>query len=146
MSKEFHIYLAGAMSGISYAAMQTWRKEVELVFNNMTDYGHFDKIYFFNPVDKFGTAEHMSYANESFAFETDLRKLKESNMVICNLSTGIKSVGTNVELGVAYENHIPVIVYNPDKVELHPWQQMIANYVAENIESLLDVVHEYYLT
>ena len=138
MAKDFRIYLSGAITGLSYPEANGWRKEIEKAF---TEYGNIDvRISFFNPVDKF-----MDYYEERFPFRRDLAELRKADLMIINISKNPNSIGSNIEVGIAYEHKIPVIIYNPEKSNIHPWHLEIADAVTTSVSELIDLVKDFYI-
>lgn len=138
MSKK-QIYLAGAVSGISPNQARGWRDEIAVNLWNVTDH----QWRCFDPCDhmsEFGEA-----ISESEALAYDLDHLRHSRLMIVSFEFNPLSVGTNIEMGVAYENRIPIIGYNPGKLELHPWQEAVCTHVCKNLNGLYQFLADHYL-
>ena len=54
-------------------------------------------------------------------------------------------MGTNIELGAAHNMGIPIIIYNPDKKELHPWHSGISDLIATDMTAIAEIVHDFYI-
>lgn len=141
----YKIYLSGGMTGLSEEEMTTWRKRVKsliYLFANQND------INFFDPTEQCNYVFHylpLKHESEEFMMKFDLRNLLDSDLVVCNISSNPQSVGTNIELGIAYNLQIPVIIYNPSNIELHPWHDAVAEFKTNNMETLVEIIKEYYL-
>ena len=143
MGKKYKIYLSGGMTGLTEEEMKTWRLEVK---NSI--YATESKANFFDPTEQYEYVYHylpLKHEAEEFQMKFDIRNLVDSDLVVCNVSSNPQSVGTNIELGIAYNLHIPIIIYNPSKIELHPWHESIADYKTEDMETLIEIIEEYYL-
>ena len=143
MSKKYKIYLSGGMTGLSEEEMKTWRLEVK---NGI--WATESNTNFFDPTEQFEYVYHylpLKHEAEEFQMKFDIRNLVDSDLVVCNISSNPLSVGTNIELGIAYNLHIPIVIYNPSKIEPHPWHESIADYMTEDMDTLLEIIKEYYL-
>lgn len=137
---NYFIYLAGGMTGLSYEEQINWRLYVESKLKNYEcDY----KVKCFNPVDYY-SLEDTTPEIEEEAMKFDLHKLKESNLVIVNFNAP-KSLGTQSEIAIAWDNHIPVIGLNESKQQLHPWQYSMTSKIFNNMEDMLKYIYKYYL-
>lgn len=139
----YRIYLCGGMTGLSEEAQKGWRSSVK---NEISQYVRQGTIDFFDPTE-YDASGYVSCKQEAeeIAMKLDVRNLISSNLVICNISANPYSVGTNMELGICHNLHIPVITYNPNGVELHPWQEKISDFVVTDLDRLTDIVRDYYL-
>ncbi len=139
MAKNFRIYLSGAITGLSYAEANCWRRDIEKAFTDAIN-ADGKVVTFFNPVDKF-----MDYYEERFPFRRDLAELRKADLMVLNVSQNPHSIGSNIELGIAYEHSIPVVLYNPEKKPMHPWHMEIADTTVTEIQELIDLVRDFYL-
>ena len=139
---NFCIYLSGAMSNVSFEEMTRWRKN----FRDAILYGDYDfkkKIVFFDPTEKF-SFEIKEHKSEKEPFEYDLYQLRNSDLVVVNFNDH-SSIGTAMELMLAYELRIPVIGLNKDGVELHPWLEQCCMRICTNMRELCDYVVKFFL-
>lgn len=131
------IYLSGAISGISIEEMRGWRDEIiEFVSN-------FSKWKCFNPCDHL--LQFRSVIPDAKSVGYDLDMLRHSRIMVVNMQFNPISVGTMIEIGVAYENKIPVVVVNPDHISLHPWVEAIASHICDSIEDAQMCLADHYL-
>ena len=141
----YKIYLAGGMSGISEEEQRGWRKDVQ---TEVFKYIPVRAVEFFDPTE-YGDIQSNYFPNgqeaEEISMRLDLRNLSEAKLIICNLSTNPASVGTNMELGIAHQLKIPVVIYNPSNAELHPWQKAISDFQTDDLELLAEIVTGYYM-
>lgn len=139
----FRIYLAGAMSGISYDEQNTWRKIVKNKLENTYSEYHVNCI---NPVDYYNFEDSPKrYDSELEIMNFDLHKLKHSDLVIVNFNKP-DSLGTMSEIATAYELRIPIIGLKGDLTKLHPWQECMCAKMFTNLNALLDYVRDFYLS
>ena len=119
---KYKCYLAGAMSCYykenCYEKATKWRKKAEEYFINNTD--NFKCI---NPCDYFSIGDNY-HTNNFEPMRFDLRKVKESRVVLVNLEDLYRSLGTSDEIMYAWLNDIPVVGFLED-------------------ENLIDTVHDW---
>ena len=137
---KFKIYLAGGMTGIPDEEQKGWRTKIA----ELSEYLSIN-ISFFNPTKFFPVDRVYTHEEEKKAMRFDLRNLKKADLVIANISTNNKSVGTNMEIATAYELGIPVIIYNPDNSEIHPWQRGMSDFIFNEMEDMLYYINNYYM-
>lgn len=113
----YKIYLAGAMSH--------WYKENKI--EKATQWRERAEKYFANNTENFRCVNPMRYFSIGGNYHTsdfepmrfDLRKVKESRVVLVNLKALDKSLGTSDEILYAYLNDIPVVGFLEDESLLH---------------------------
>lgn len=141
----YKIYLCGGMTGIPRDEQKEWRKAVQ---NEVYQYVSRNSVEFFDPTEYWDIQTNYfpeGQESEEITMKLDLRNLSESSLVVCNISSNPASVGTNMELGIAHNINIPVIMYNPGNVRLHPWQEAISDFQTNDLELLAEIIAEYYL-
>lgn len=138
------LYLAGAMSGVTWEEATGWRDNVISHYITKSNEGELNvDLEIFNPCSYVVDGE-VSSEREDMDF--DLYKLRRSDFVICNWNGD--SIGTAIEIGVAKEHNIPIVVYTEDVDRLskmHPWVKHSAIKVFDNLEDLLVYVDKYFL-
>lgn len=141
----YKIYLCGGMTGVSEKEQKEWRKSVQ---NEVFQYIPKNSVEFFDPTEYSDVQSNYfpdGQEAEEISMKLDLRNLSESSLLICNISSNPASVGTNMELGIAHNLQIPIVIYNPDNTPLHPWQKAISDFQTNDLELLSEIVAEYYL-
>ena len=120
---KYLCYLAGAMSCYyeenNYEKATEWREKAEKYFNF-----YCETIQCINPVH-FYSLDGSDYANISEPMRFDLRKVKESRVVLVNLEDLYRSLGTSDEIMYAWINDIPVIGFLENENLLntvHDWK------------------------
>lgn len=113
----YKIYLAGAMSywhkENKIEKATKWRERAEKYFENYTlNFECINPMRYFSIGDNYHTSDF-----EPMRF--DLRKVKESRVVLVNLEALDKSLGTSDEILYAYLNDIPVVGFLEDECLLH---------------------------
>ena len=111
MSKPI-IYLGGAISDLTQEQYRGWRDKLATNIEVATNY----KWRCFDPCEHLNEFGEVITLEESAAY--DLDHLRHCRLMIASFEYTQKSTGTLIELGVAYENRIPIIGYNPDNLEL----------------------------
>lgn len=149
-----NIYLSGAMGCYPHGSEEPiiWRKKCEEYLKN--------KIYnscfnIFNPTEYFEYGVHR-HKSEKEIMLYELRKVKESNVILVNLKDIEKSIGTSDEILCAYLHNIPIIGFYETDRELnsseiysafHPWkiEQMDRIETGKNaMHNALLYIAEYY--
>ena len=138
MNKDM-IYLAGGISDITWEEARGWRDEFDDLVRSVC--GH--QWACFNPCKHIH--DFCEVISEQEALRYDLDYLRHSRLMIVSFEHTQKSIGTAIELGVAYENRIPIIGYNPNKLELHPWIQSICTHICTDWDGLWMVLCNDYL-
>lgn len=133
------IYLAGAISGLNPEQYMGWRNKLATNLATVTN-GHW---HCFDPCDHLNEFGEVIDEAESAIY--DLDHLRHSRLMIASFEFTQKSTGTLIELGVAYENRIPIIGYNPDKVVLHPWIKTLCTHVCYTENGLYQYLCDHYL-
>lgn len=120
---NYKIYLAGAMSCYykenNVEKAEEWRERAEIYFN--TNDGNFKCI---NPMRYF-SIDGNYHTSDYEPMRFDLRKVKESRVVLVNLEDLYRSLGTSDEIIYAWLNDIPVIGFLEDESlmnTVHSWK------------------------
>ncbi len=137
-----NIYLSGGMSNLSIEEQTKWRQQVK---NAILYEGHdlFYKPNFFDPTQYYGFEEDL-HKSEREAMNFDLYKIRESDVVIVNFNDP-NSVGTAMEMAIAYEYRTPIIGLNRNGVKLHPWLECMCDRICIDMRELVTHVVEFYL-
>lgn len=135
------IYLSGSMSDVSFEEQSKWRQQIQdaIKFN----YEHEKKATFFNPVQYFNFVEKR-YESELEIMNFDLNGLRNSDLVIVNFNNP-SSIGTAMELMLAYEMRIPILGLNKDDTKLYPWLKCCCDRIFNNMKDLVEYTVEFYL-
>lgn len=138
--KEFVIYLAGQMSGISYEESNRWRLVAKDCLENVEcDY----KVKAINPNDYYNFKEK-TYINDKEIIRLDLHKVRTSDLILVDLSG--KSIGTAMEIQHAFDRGIPIVGFTSgDKSEIHPWLEFECDRVFGSIQGALEYIENYHL-
>lgn len=134
-----NIYLAGAIAGLNPNQYRGWRDEVAHNIEMATK-----RVWHcFDPCEHLNEFGEVITPEESLAY--DLDHLRHSRLMIASFEFTDKSTGTLIELGVAHENKIPIVGYNPDGFDLHPWVKTICQHVCSSMEGLYQYLCDHYL-
>ena len=136
------IYLAGPMSHQSFDEQLKWITQLKdgLLYGG---YEYKKKPELFIP-PLYYNFEEKHHKSEREVLNFDLNRLRNSDLVVA-LFNGIESVGTVMEVAIAYENRIPVIVYNTTGGILHPWVQEMSTRECTDMRELVEYIVEYFL-
>ena len=120
---EFRVYLAGAMSchyeENKYEKATKWRERAEIYFANNTD--NFKCV---NPCNYFSISDNY-HTSDFEPMRFDLRKVKESRVVLVSIKDLYRSLGTSDEILYAWLNDIPIVGFLEDETlidTIHPWK------------------------
>ena len=133
------IYLAGKISGIPFADANNWRM---FLSNGLKTKSLIDSWKCFNPCAHIRTNGSAMYDSEYFMY--DLDQLRRSRLVIVSFEFGQDSIGTAMEVAVAFENRIPIIGYNPGEIEVHPWYDMALTHMCYDMDGLILFLCDHY--
>lgn len=145
--KELNIYLGGKMAGLSFDAMNEWRRKIKSLLLTCADEKGV-KLDVVNPCDYF-SFEEKRHQNEAEIMQFDLNKVRNSDIVIVNIADLNTSIGTAIELYEAKRLNIPVIAYNPfgevDYSKIHPWLQCCITRVEDYMNDVKDYIRDFYM-
>lgn len=136
------IYLAGPMSYQSFEEQSKWRTQLKdaLLYGG---YDYVKKPVLFMP-NNYYNFEEKQHKSEREVLNFDLNRLRNSDLVVA-LFNGIESVGTVMEVAIAYENRIPVLVLNMTGGQLHPWVQEMNTRECTDMKELVSHIVNFYL-
>lgn len=135
------IYLSGAISGISEKEAYEWRDETSEFFSSL----ELPWLHVFNPVLHFsqlGLDTNM-YTDEDI-MNLEIHKLHNSDIVFFNCHYP-KSLGSMAEIAIAYERNIPILAFNENNEELHPWLKQMCTKIFKSKEELISYFIDHYL-
>jgi len=140
--KECCIYLAGAMSSMSFEEQTKWRQKVKdaILYGG---YGYNFKPIFVDPTQYYNF-EEVSHKSEKEVMNFDLYKVRTSDLIVVNFNDP-SSLGAAIEIAVAHEYRIPVIGLNQNNVSLHPWLECMCDRICSDMRELVSHIVEFYL-
>lgn len=134
------IYLAGAMSGVTWEEANEWRDDIiEYYYGQELDVN----LEIFNPCLYVADG---AFSSDDEDMKFDLYNLRHSDIMIVNWDAD--SIGTAIEIGVAKEHDIPIFVYTTDAdrlYKMHPWVKNSAMRVFDNMADLLSHINSYWM-
>lgn len=145
LNNVLKIYLAGAMSGLSYHEMNYWRILAQNYLEEPSDMKGY-KIQIINPVE-FYNFENKSHKTEKEVMSYDLWHVKTSDIVLVNIDKLNTSVGTCVELYQCYIQGTPVIAFG-DSAQyelLHPWIKEMIHRYEKYLYKAIEYISDYYM-
>jgi len=139
--KDKCIYLSGAITGIPENEAYEWRDEIEECFKQMD----LPWIHVFNPVTHFSQLglDAGLYTDDDI-MNLEIYKLRNSDIVFYNCHYP-KSLGSMAELSIAYERGIPILAFNENNEELHPWIKGMCVKIFKSKEDLIAYYIEHYM-
>lgn len=150
MRKGLKIYLAGAMSNLSFSEMNSWRINIKNELIRRAQW-HGTDIRVINPVDYYNFKE-IKHKSEREVMQYDLSHVKTSDIVIVNVDGLNTSIGTCIELYEALTRNIPVLAFGT-KIKyqngityqkLHPWIKECITRMDCIQEELVDYITDFY--
>lgn len=149
--KDKKIYLSGAISSIPYEESSEWREKIEdciyeLNKINKANFGRKSpEVYVFNPLRHFSDLSlELGLVDDRELMLVELDKLRKTDVVIYNCKHS-SSLGSMAEIAIAYEHGIPILAFNEDKEELHPWIKCMCTKIFSNIDTMLSFFVNHYL-
>lgn len=141
----FQIYLAGGMQNLSFTKQNEWREKIRksLISRCKKSCADTKPMNIINPVDYYNFKEKL-FDTEKEVMRFDTNFVRNSDLVIVNANDP-KSIGTSMEIAIAYEHHIPVLILNKDIEPLHTWWIEMSDRVFRDSDSLCDYVTDFYL-
>lgn len=144
-----NIYLAGAMEVYKNSdKSKKWREKVKEYFHTYST--DFQCI---NPMDYYSFSNDIS-KNNAEIMRFDLRKIRESDIILVNLKEIRNSIGTSDEILYSYILGKPIIGFLEESVDenelikkIHPWKYTQIDRVETGKNSMLDAceyIRNYY--
>lgn len=144
-NNKLTIYLAGRMSGLCKNDYCKWRSELSDVLMDKA-YLVGSRIQIINPADYFDF-DNMDRHLEKEVMQFDLNMVRQSDVVIVNVSGVSSSIGTAIQLYEAKRLDIPVIAYTEGSVadDIHPWIENCFSTIQMNKNELVDYIYDFYM-
>lgn len=143
------IYLAGAMSCYyntdKHNYPKQWRENVKELVKEF-----YDGITVISPTDYYEIGENY-HKSESEIMRFDLRKIRESDVVLVNLKDLHTSLGTSDEIFYAFISGKPVIGFIEDETkykDIHTWKIEQIDRIEtgkDAIKNSLSYIYKYYV-
>lgn len=134
-----NVYLAGGMAKFgkeNFDEGNAWREDLMGWFPDK-------EINFINPALQFNAFNSDGFSDKMI-MDFDLDIVRKSDLIIVGFNDP-KSIGTQSELAVAYDRHIPIYGINLGDFELHPWQKNMCGKIFDSIEEITDFLKDHYL-
>lgn len=138
----FNIYLCGGMGKFgkeNFDIGNEWRA----YFKEKIEDGYID-TYVCNPNDHFNFKDERDFISDHEVMEYDLYKVRNSDLVVVNFNDP-QSIGSAMELAIAYEKKIPILGLCEHNEELHPWLKTVCNRIFTDREELFLYLGKHYL-
>lgn len=144
--RDFQIYLSGGMGKFgkeNFEESDKWRRYCKRALENYE--GEIYRVNVINPNDYFSFRDETpQYKSNAEVMRFDLYKLRKSDLVIMSFNDK-HSLGSAIELGIAYDRDIPIIGLDVDNQELHPWLTSMCERIFNNIDEMIDYIKDFYL-
>lgn len=134
--------MSGGITGLSFEEANAYRVAWKNFLENIEcDY----KIKCFNPMEYYNFNMPSDTYTEKEIFTFELKKLRKCDLVLVNQSNP-NSIGTAMEIMLAMELNIPILLYIPKDIEAHPWIIECGDKIFNDEDKLLDYVKNKYLS
>lgn len=130
------IFLSGAMSGLDKEQYNSWRIKAEKLFKHYNN-----SIIVINPATYYNFDMDINSYTDREIREFDLNAVRNSNVVLVNLSTD--SIGTSNEEREAEIHNIPIIGFAPHN-NIHPWMKEPCNKICDTLQEAVEYIVTYY--
>lgn len=148
--KQYKIYTAGKMGGLSFEKQIEWRLSLERAVHNLMQYKEANvQVCFVHPPLFYRYGENL-HKSEREAMQWDINQIRDSAIVVVNLDQIESSVGTCMEMGYIEAlnsmstHHIYVIGIGNSKNH-HPWITEIQFRQEPNIDDAARYIVDYLL-
>lgn len=131
------------MGGLSYDKQMIWRRSIETLLRKRTN----KSLIFVHPPMFY---QYGDETNEREARTWEINQLKDSDIVVVDLTTVSDSIGTHIEFGIIEAmnefgyKHIHLIGVGKPNVN-HPWIQMGLLKQVDTLEDAADYIINYLL-
>ena len=126
-------------AGLTIIILGIWRDELAYTIRECNvNWTVFNPSLHISDTPEFGMSERE-------AMNYDLYHLLRSDLVIMNFSYNARSVGSIIELGIAYDHKIPVIGLNETNEELHPWQSAMCLRIFHDYNKMVDYIVDHFI-
>lgn len=142
--REYNIYLSGGMQKFgkdNFDESNSWRLYCK---DTLKLCGCDYRVKVCNPNEMFNFKDEAKYVSEREIMNLNLHKLRQSDLVIVNFNDKW-SLGTQSEIAIAYDRHIPIIGLDEKWQDLHSWQRCMCERIFNNIDKMLDYIEDFYL-
>ena len=137
MSK-FKIYLAGQMTGLTFAEMNGWREEATKLLTSASD-----KIHIANPCLYYNFEIDPTSFTDYECKVFDLWLVENCDLVLVNLNYP-KSIGTAIEMELASRWNKPVIAFGT-REDVHPWMKLCVTKWCKTMEEAVEHILIFYV-
>lgn len=146
MSDVFQIYLAGGMQDLSFEEQNDWRERVcqSIITRHRMLNPRIKEVNVINPVDYYNFQDTL-HDTEKEVMRFDTNFVRNSDLVVVNANDP-KSIGTSMEIAIAYEHHIPVLILNTENKSLHSWWVEMSDKIFDDEEKLCTYIADFYIT
>lgn len=150
ISSTFQIYLAGGMQNLTFEEQNEWREKIvakvklraEVQIDCTCDIS-IPSVHFINPVQYYNF-KYPVHDTEKEIMNFDTRLVRNSDLIVVNANDP-HSIGTSMEIAIAHEHDIPVLILAENGEKLHSWWVEMSDKIFNNADSLYDYIVRFYL-
>lgn len=147
--KTNRVYLAGPITGLSYADGQDWRLQAKTILSEM-GITAFSPLRNKNYLDSIGKIPalvdrkdvHRPLSTPKGIVTRDVHDVMSADALLVNLiGTEAVSIGTVMEIAIAYSHRKPmVLAMEPDNIHEHPFVLEMCGFRVETLQDAIDLV------
>lgn len=141
----FQIYLAGGMQNLSFEEQNEWREKLcdNIIVQCCKINVDTKAVNIINPVDYYNFDKKL-HKTEKEVMNFDTNFVRNSDLIIVNANDP-KSIGTSMEIAIAHEYQIPILILNDRATQVHSWWVEMADRVFDDFETLCTYVVDFYI-
>ncbi len=137
-----NVYLAGPISRVTFRQATEWRDEATRLLNEM-DIQTLDPMYGKQPpaggqdtpIDQ---GDSLGLSPEE-TFERDMSDITNSDVLLVNLEDFVGSIGSPFEIGRAWAEGKPVVVFGADQFKTHPFS-VAFTHMADDLKGAIGAI------
>jgi len=131
------IYLAGPIANLSHEQASQWRLYVETA---LPEFEVFNPMVYNNDTENDNLPNYNGTKRGGEIWQIDKTNLENSDLILANFTGSEKvSIGTAVEIGMAVQLNIPIIVVmENNNIHRHPFICVPAEFVCDNLDKAID--------
>lgn len=141
-----NVYLAGPISRVTFRQATEWRDEATRLLKEMS-INTLDPMYGKQPPaggqdTPINQGDSLGLSPEE-TFNRDMHDIDQCDMLLVNLGDYVGSIGTPFEIGRAWAEGKPVVVFGADQFLTHPFSAAFTH-IADDLKGAVGAVEQLY--
>ena len=139
MNKQvYKIYLAGPIQFVSQEEAEDWREYAMNIISMMnTTFGE-DMFGFFDPCRGKDLSKKYGIEDAKPLVMRDLADIRASDVVLMNIPSGARIIGTACELMYVHMIGVPVVIVCDENDSKHPWIHFLATKTFRTLDEAIN--------